>query len=99
MSHQFKPGDLAIIIGCHSDPSDIGKVVELQQMVSDGQEFDAAGWTGLVFSDVSPGWVCLSENVTDTTGLAGFCVVDPRHLMPLRGDFAPEQSKTREVSA
>jgi hypothetical protein len=99
MGHQFKPGDLALIVGCYVDPSDIGKVVELQELLHEGQEFSAAGWDHLCYDGPGLGWVCLSDDVVDSTGLSGFVVVDPKHLMPLRDDFAPAQQKAREVES
>ncbi|MGN8346342.1 hypothetical protein ACLEJQ_22335 [Pseudomonas sp. SMV71] len=97
MKHNFKPGDLAIIVGCRINPEDIGKLVELSERVLlNGYFTTPSGWR--VFS-ASPGtcWVVLSENIASYGGDHGWALVDEKHLMPLRGDFTPEQQKSKEA--
>ena len=105
MSHQFKPGDLAIIVGSNRGISpNIGKAVSLTIKLApeagfhlpDGRHVKNKGpecWLveggELSASLSSGGWV----------DLGGVALVEERHLMPLRGDFAPEQAKALEVPA
>lgn len=98
MNYNFKPGDLAMIVGCDSNPEDIGKIVTLDQLVTYMEVFTVFGERGRC---ISPGlsWVCMSEDVISNEGIRGFVLVDPAHLMPLRGDFAPENQKSQELPA
>lgn len=105
MSHQFKPGDLALIVGSNTGGSpNIGMAVELSQKLSTNDEFSLpdgrtiinrgpACWAvkaqGLSASTLSAGWI----------DLGGIALVEERHLIPLRGDFAPEQQMSKAVPA
>lgn len=105
MSHQFKPGDLALIVGSNTGGSpNIGIAVELAQKLSTNDVFSLpdrrtiinrgpACWLvkaqGLSASALGGGWV----------DLGGIALVEERHLIPLRGDFAPEQQKSKAVPA
>jgi hypothetical protein len=92
MSHNFKPGDLALIINC-GDKSLIGKAVEVLELLIDSKkEYDAYG--------------CLHTGAADGSlsafidlGGGDVWLFSQKNLMPLRGDFAPEQQKSREVVA
>jgi hypothetical protein len=102
MSNQFKAGDLAILKSSDA-PQLIGATVELVEYL--GTEsgsykhfnvFNSAG--------VRLWWVriCSGEIVKFPSGKSTFCDEGPckeSRLMPLRGDFAPDQAKSREVPA
>ncbi|MCP3791580.1 hypothetical protein F477_03627 [Pseudomonas sp. URIL14HWK12:I3] len=104
MSHQFKPGDLALIVKAHH-PENIGKVVELIRF-DDGELIDHLPYADTYTEnpDRLRCWLVLGEiTVTRVAGeglglrtntTAAFL---ERHLMPLRGDFAPEQQKAKEA--
>lgn len=90
MSHNFKPGDLALVIaGGH-----LGEVAELVRFVLPGEvvvspttgkeyQFRPAAGIG--------GWLC---------GFKYMHAIKHEHnLMPLRGEFEPEQQKSRELIA
>ncbi len=81
MSHQFKPGDLAIVIGVRfpeCEPN-IGKVVTVESGVFQGE-------------------VWVSGDIVNRLGdRLDMLMINPRHLMPLSGDFAPEQQKAKEA--
>ncbi|MBA6134836.1 hypothetical protein NNX13_07290 [Pseudomonas sp. Eb3] len=94
MSHQFKPGDLALIIrGPNS-----GICVDLISFHLGGTVHFASGrWTE---ADV-PCWLVKGSGLR-----AGFDdgyvpveegLIEPEYLMPLRGDFSPEQQKAKEA--
>jgi len=105
MNHQFKPGDLALITGSDKGTSpNIGMAVELtlklrtndyfnlpdgRQAVNRGPECWLVGALGLLASTNHAGRIDLGD----------ICLVEERYLIPLRGDFAPEQQKSKEVSA
>ncbi|PVZ56542.1 hypothetical protein C9422_18640 [Pseudomonas sp. B1(2018)] len=90
MSHQFKPGDLALtlISGFGFAAMTTVKLDVFLRKGQTAQEPDGCLWTPKF-----DGWAVYRD---DADG-AGF--FKPEHLMPLRGDFAPEQQKTREVVA
>ena len=96
MSHNFKTGDLALIV---SGPNS-GCSVELLSFHVDGQVLLGSG----MYSSVrEPEWLVAGPGITARFGksMARHQVKDglipPRFLMPLRGDFQPEQQKSREV--
>ncbi|MEC4022168.1 MULTISPECIES: hypothetical protein [Pseudomonas] len=104
MSHQFKPGDLALIVGAHRLTENIGKTCTLQRFLQPG-EFYSLPDGGQSIS-LSHAWLVDGDGVKGLTlnrnsGLIepviGSGLVDPQHLMPLRGDFAPEQQKAKEA--
>jgi hypothetical protein len=84
MSHQFKPGDLALtLLPCEHLPA--GWAVELIESVSDETPFK-------IFRASGDGWI-----VEFRCGSKAF--FNSRYLMPGRGDFAPEKAESREVPA
>ena len=104
MGHNFKPGDLALVINSNHGVN-IGKVVELIR-------FDDSDKIKL--PEEGPGcftpnpdrvacWVVRGDlsahstirGITDCKAAA----CPQSWLMPLRGDFAPEHQKFREVPA
>lgn len=105
MSHQLKPGDLAIIVGV-SDPaasSMVGKCVELLQRLTNQERAEIGGvfWRGC---DI-PAWVVQGDGLVMKRRVTGLyqnqtlTMISESRLMPLRGDFAPEQAKSHEVPA
>lgn len=77
MTSNFKPGDLALIIGSSGRrPELIGHTIQLVEMT------ECRG---------GPGWTWMDGSLQEFTLV--------KHLMPLRGDFAPEQQKSREAVA
>ncbi|MFR0673144.1 hypothetical protein ACLUUI_05855 [Enterobacterales bacterium AW_CKDN230030176-1A_HGKHYDSX7] len=100
MSHQFKPGDLAMIVGACSVPENIGKVCELVELLAPEQIsewIDPRDGCSVQNGDDEAGWLVIGEDILSANGEAGHVLAMPRHLMPLRGDYAPEQLKAREV--
>jgi len=104
MSHNFKPGDLAMIIGATKLTDQIGVVCELVQFVRDGDEYQTPN-NNLCQARLSA-WIVVGDSVSGRylerkTGkevrTPGQALVSEKFLMPLRGDFAPEQQKSREV--
>lgn len=102
MNRNFKPGDLALIVSAQVRVEFIGCVVELQQRVSPGEIYvSPSSKASVLNASASHSWVCTGEcfNFPEEGefGGAGWAQVAERHLMPLRGDFTPEQQKAKEA--
>jgi hypothetical protein len=103
MNHNFKPGDLAMIIGSNSgDSPNIWKSVLLLQRVGPGEVFTTPG--GSHAKNGGPAaWLCEGDDLfafSDLDGwidAGGVALVLDKHLMPLAGDFQPEHQKAREA--
>lgn len=89
MSHQFKPGDLALVIFSRS-PERIGRSVEVVEVMRDDHaQYEVGGITYRGNADGAP--LAVVDFGNDLR------LWEQRHLMPLRGDFAPEQQKAKET--
>jgi hypothetical protein len=88
MSHNFKPGDLALTLTSGFGFSPM-TAVTLDCFLRKGQT--AQEPDGHLFTPTFDGWV-VYRNGEDGAGF-----FKPEHLMPLRGDFAPEQQKAKEA--
>lgn len=104
MSNQFKAGDLALIVGCYMFKENLGQVCELKRHLREGESYLTPD--GVLATSPGDCWLVEGEGVTgaykcpingDITRTPGFALASPAHLMPLRGDFAPEQQKTKEA--
>jgi hypothetical protein len=102
MSHQFKPGDLAVIVGTVRDHETLGRTVELLEYLGDDDaiEVPTGGWVNNVERN-RMWWVCLVDgaytNSLGHTKSEGPC--REQFLLPLRGDFVPAEEKSQAVSA
>lgn len=100
-THLLKIGDPALIIGAFVLTENIGRSVELVAYVPpNGSMF----WEDGYFDAGADGlWIVTGEDLARNTKIgkiiSNLAGVSPQHLRPLRGDFAPEQQKSREVSA
>ena len=98
MSHNFKPGDLAIITfglngGCCVSLisfHDKGRVILQNGMYTDaeGQEWRVEGENLVARAGIDDSLIPVKDGL-----------IHQKYLMPLRGDFTPEQQKSREVLA
>jgi hypothetical protein len=84
MSHQFKPGDLALT-KVYDAALPAGSQVELVRYIAKGELV----YKG--FRAPTPGWICAKPGIT------AILAYGEHELIPLRGDFAPEQQKAREA--
>ena len=103
MNHQFKPGDLVIIVDAFREQN-IGKTVELVRFSADrwipygddGHKADnwrlARCW--VINGNIETDQEFEGENVALTQAVAMEV-----HLMPLKGDFAPTGHKSKAVPA
>lgn len=85
MSHQFNPGDPALVIA----GTLLGESVEVLHWVEPGGELKGSDGRILRLSKRSGGYLVQGRDARVVKH--GF------NLMPLRGDFAPEQHKAREA--
>lgn len=104
--HEFKTGDLALIV-VDENPDRIGKCVELVRLVQSNEWYippvECELPLGMVHNaSGSAVWLVLGDVSSTTYGgqlIQGFCQKCPTRLMPLRGDFAPERQKSQELPA
>lgn len=103
MSHNFKPGDLALIVGAIRFPENIGAVVALVAYVPASGLYKSASGICMAEGD---SWEVVGDSIvgayrkrftSEVVRTPGHAIVDPAHLIPLRGDFAPEQQKAKEA--
>ncbi|MBS7559948.1 hypothetical protein KHO49_16520 [Pseudomonas sp. RC4D1] len=105
MSHQFKPGDLALIVSSSKGTSpNIGMAVELVIKLRTNDCFNLPDGSRAVNKGPEC-WMVEAPGLSAMTlqavhiDLGGISLVQERYLMPLRGDFTPEQQKAKEVPA
>lgn len=94
MSHNFKPGDLALFIGEGFAGLMTGSVVTLEEFVPEGviRHMPDNPPDYRYFNPRCNCWVVSNQSV-DTY------ITSESRLMPLRGDFASERQKSQEVPA
>jgi hypothetical protein len=90
MSHNFKPGDLALTLKAGYGIA-VMTTVQLEMFLGKGQK--AQEPDGQLWTAPFDGWVVGRD------GEDGFGFFKASYLMPLRGDFTPEQHKSQEVTA
>lgn len=103
MSHQFKPGDLALVAGSRTGTSpNIGRAVELVIKLVPGQVFDTPDGGKATNDSGCVAWAVHAEGATAVGGsgrvdVGGIFLTQERFLIPLRGDFTNEQQKVKEA--
>ena len=100
MSHKFKPGDLALIVGASNVTSNIGQVCELVEHLpndSISNWVDPSDGCRIQNTAGVPAWLVTGDGLASWCGGIGWVLALERHLMPLRGDFEPEQQKAKEA--
>ncbi|MQU61122.1 hypothetical protein GHO26_25625 [Pseudomonas helleri] len=88
MTNNFKPGDLALTLISGFGFAAMSTVI-LEIFLRKGQT--AQEPDGRLFTPTFDGWVVYRD------GEPGGGFFRPEHLMPLRGDFIPEQQKAKEA--
>lgn len=100
MSHQFKSGDIAIIVGANSLTQNIGKQCELREFVVCGDRYVAPNGVVYQHEDV-PCWTLVGNDlvavIEDEVVQLGFGIHEPRHLMPISGESVPAEQKSQAV--
>lgn len=95
---EFKAGDLALVINDDRYPQNIGLCVQLSEFVQPDGEYWTPDGRHVENGSGEAVWVVVADGLTSSTG-SGYCQKVERNLMPLRGDFQPDQEMTREVPA
>lgn len=99
MAHEFKPGDLALIVGAFNVESNIGKSCELLEYLlpeAISQWVDPSDGMRIQNAAEAAGWLVVGEGLTSYCGTAGWVLADPVHLRPLKGDEQPAQVRQAE---
>ncbi|WP_426113540.1 hypothetical protein [Pseudomonas sp. DSP3-2-2] len=102
MSHQFKSGDLAMIVGAFNVPDNIGQqceLIEYLRLEDISAWVDPADGRRVQNAADGPAWLVVGEGLKSWCGSTGWVLADERHLMPLRGDFAPADELSQVVPA
>lgn len=103
MNNQFKPGDLALIKICVAAPEMVGKCVALETEIPPGgwHRADGLNWSN---DNNETCWLVSGDGLQRAhrsgriqSGVA-ISMFRQSCLMPLRGEFEPEQAKSVEVS-
>lgn len=93
MNHQFKPGDLAMIVGAFNVTSNIGMSCELVERLEPEQIstwVDPNDGSRIQNATGQPGWLVVGDGLTSYNGDAGWVLAGERHLMPIPGDENPD---------
>ncbi|WP_176510290.1 hypothetical protein [Pseudomonas urethralis] len=98
MSHQFKPGDLAMIIKGENS----GRVVNLVQryvgpVTIQNEKGKQSVPDGVIAWTVDANDLIATYTKTGKQVLVSRVAGNEKSLMPLRGDFEPEQQKVKEA--
>lgn len=102
MAHEFKPGDLALIVGCFKSSINVGKSCTLKLWVEPDEAVhyphDCGGRTMFGIKNGSEGaWLIEGDTLESTHHpIKGFGLVPPRFLRPLKGDELPAQVRQAE---
>lgn len=102
---KFKAGDLALIIGGkYPDTPNTGKSVELIQLVQPDEVIDCPDGHRVRNGSGKVVWLIegneiMSRSITHNRWVShgGVALIQERYLMPLKGDFQPEQEKSKEL--
>ena len=104
MRHNFKPGDLVLIVGSESpDSPNVGMAAELVHMIFPGDRFTAPDGRPAMNVSEKESWMLSAPGLlarnSDGAWIdrGGIAFTQEHHLMPLRGDFTPEQQKAKEA--
>lgn len=101
MNHNFKPGDLALIVGACSLKENIGKTCELVELLAPDQISvwqDPEDGRTVINASGEEVWLVVGEGlVSSIKNTRNAALALPVHLMPLRGEFLPEKKRSKEA--
>lgn len=99
MSHQFKQGDLALIIAsARKNNPNVGRCVELLRLVMPGETVPMPCGRELQNVSDRSAWMCYAPGLLlGELDAGGIDLILPERLSPLRGDFEPGQQKAKEA--
>lgn len=87
---EFKPEDLALVIGYQNTPHLVGSTVELWLRAEASEDFIAPDGKWWFNDGLQPAWIVFVSASLD------WAFVEERHLMPLQGDAAPVRQAAKE---
>lgn len=103
MQHQFKPGDLALIVGSSSGISpNIGKCATIMSRIKTDRDHLAPNGKRVVNRGPDC-WIVEASGLVaglkagGYVDVGGIALVLDQHLMPLRDDHAPQLEKQKEL--
>jgi hypothetical protein len=101
MGHNFKAGDLALIVSCPIVPTLIGRCVQLVECVGPGCDSFTAHGPWFNRGDANA-WVVEADGLVSLTIGKTLvehprCCIAEKYLMPLRGNFEFGQQKAKEA--
>lgn len=99
MKHEFKPGDLALIVGANTDTTNIGKVCELVELIQPHGKsiFIMPNGRPARHDQDEPSWLLAGATLTQKNPEhSGFAIRQECYLMPLRGDEDPDATLATE---
>lgn len=86
---ELQPGMLALVIGCRSNPANIGKLVELVSFMVPNETHDGKRFAGPVAAWKIKGDGLVFLDLQGSTYESDHSYAESRHLMPVK----PEQDK------
>lgn len=86
----FKPEDLALVIGYRNTPHLVGSTLELWLRAEPGEDFIAPDRKWWFNDGLQPAWIVFVSASLD------WAFVEERHLMPLHGNAAPVRQAAKE---
>ncbi|HFH2966647.1 hypothetical protein [Pseudomonas aeruginosa] len=98
---KFKAGDIALVIGSRN----FGRCVDLISRHVGPCRVEVTGNRWVIVPDGVPAWLVTAKDMEAQMTMSGRIVktdevvISEVKLVPLRGDFQPEQQKSREVEA
>lgn len=98
---ELKAGDLCLIVGCVKNPVNVGKVCQLAELLRTGDRFRSPHGRRYQYAGGGEAWLVLGDGLwIGPDNYDGYSLVDPRHLMPLRGDGVERgENAQRELAA
>lgn len=102
MNQNIKAGDLALVVGAFRITENIGKTVRVEEFLTEGQVSLWADEEGRPARNDcgGGGWLVSASGLeSGCKGRKGFALINPKHLMPLRGDRSPTRQKAQQVPA
>ena len=101
MNTELKPGMMALVIGCVSNPGNIGKVVELISFLNKGDKnssgyvMDADSWE-IKGDNLVAIRVLTGTNIISNTSFGEISQAAPNHLMPIKPESDPIHTKEEQ---
>lgn len=97
--HEFKSGDMALVVGYNAAPTLMGKVVTLSERLEPGVLHKTPDGVMRRHRGSRPAWIVEGESVVSIHGYKGWAAVYEHNLMRLGDLFEFERHKSQEMPA